>query len=232
MWWSYASHCHWALTIWSGCHFLRKSVTPQEMSRTPTVQLRYLLQDAKLVPATKLYEWGYILSTLSASEHSHLHHVDEVIEVLLLVNCQLGFLVDDMVMKDLLLKAYTQNVVTGVPNRLAHQKQAVLHWLQFADSLRTWDLPMEPSGMSITSEKWYILLYKIIYWDTLKLLRVSVSSSSLKDSSGVALGSIYNSKRVGFSFRKWIHFQVEHLYKDLTISCSKTTWEMFFIVQV
>lgn len=78
-----------------------------------------------------------IISTLSLPLSTHLHHVDEVVEVLRPINCQLGFLVDHMVMKDLLFKAYAQDVVTGVPNGLAYQKQAVLLRPQFADSLRT-----------------------------------------------------------------------------------------------
>lgn len=183
MWWSYAWHPQWVLTIWSGCDFLRKPVTPQEVSRTPTVQLRYILQDAKLhPPRTSLSK--VIISILHASEHSYLHHVDEVVEVLCLVNCQLGLLVDDMVMKDLLLKAYAQDIVSRMSNGLAYQKQTVLHWPQLADSLRTWDLSMEPSGMSVTTiEKGSILKYKTVYRDTLRLVRVSVSSSTLNGSS-------------------------------------------------
>lgn len=141
----------WIVTSSGNQLYHRKRVTHQLCSEDTFFKMLSYLQLPNSVSEV-------IINSLPASEYSHLHHVDEVVEVLCLVNCQLGLLVDDVVMKDLLLKAYAQDIVTLVPNGLAYQKQPILHWPQLADSLWTWDLSMEPSAKSTTrNEKRYIL---------------------------------------------------------------------------
>lgn len=67
---------------------------------------------------------------------THLDHVDQVVEELLVVDGQFVVLEDDVVVEDLLVEAHTQHEVSGVPNRLAHQEKPVFRGLEFAYGLR------------------------------------------------------------------------------------------------
>lgn len=68
---------------------------------------------------------------------THLYHVDEVVEELLVVDGQFVVLEDDPVLEDLLVKADAQHKIAGVPNGLSHQEKPVVYGLEFADGLQS-----------------------------------------------------------------------------------------------
>lgn len=79
---------------------------------------------------------------------SYLHHVNEVVEILLVVNGELVVLINNPVMDDVARETDTQDVVAGVTNGLSDQKQAIFSWLQLTHRLRTRDLPMKPATVT------------------------------------------------------------------------------------
>lgn len=85
---------------------------------------------------------------------SYLHHVNQVVEILLVVNSELVVLMNNPVMHDLARENDTQDVVTGVANGFSNQKQAVFSRLQLTHRLRTRDLPMKPS---IVKQVWKLI---------------------------------------------------------------------------
>lgn len=83
---------------------------------------------------------------------SYLHHVNEVVEILLVVNGELVVLINHPVMDDLPRHAHTQHVVAGVANGFSNQEQAVFSRLQLTHRLRTRDLPMKPASVKHSKE--------------------------------------------------------------------------------
>lgn len=77
---------------------------------------------------------------------SYLHHVNEVVEMLLVVNGELVVSINNPVMDDVARETDTQDVVAGVTNGLSDQKQAIFRWLQLTRRLRTRDLPVKPAS--------------------------------------------------------------------------------------
>ncbi len=76
---------------------------------------------------------------------THLDHVDEVVEELLVVDAQFVVSEDDSVVEDRLTEAEAQHEVPGMPNRLAHQEKPVLHRLEFAHGLHSRYFTVKPS---------------------------------------------------------------------------------------
>lgn len=83
---------------------------------------------------------------------SYLHHVNEVVEMLLVVNGELVVSINNPVMDDVARETDTQDVVAGVTNGLSDQKQAIFRWLQLTRRLRTRDLPMKPATVTNSKE--------------------------------------------------------------------------------
>lgn len=82
----------------------------------------------------------------------YLHHVNEVVEMLLVVNGEFVVSINNPVMDDVARETDTQDVVAGVTNGLSDQKQAIFRWLQLTRRLGTRDLPMKPATVTNTKE--------------------------------------------------------------------------------
>lgn len=83
---------------------------------------------------------------------SYLHHVNEVVEILLVVNGELVVLINNPVMDDLTRDTDTEHIVTGVANGFSNQEQAIFSRLQLTHRLRTRDLPVKPATVKQSKE--------------------------------------------------------------------------------
>lgn len=90
---------------------------------------------------------------------SYLHHVNEVVEMLLVVNGELVVSINNPVMDDVARETDAQDVVAGVTNGLSDQKQAIFRWLELTHRLRTRDLPMKPAAVTNNKEVCEIIYF-------------------------------------------------------------------------
>lgn len=79
------------------------------------------------------------------SRLTHLDHVDEIVEELLVIDGQFVVFKDDSIVENLLTKADAQHKVTGMPNRLPYEEKPVLRGLQFANGLLPGYFAVKPS---------------------------------------------------------------------------------------
>lgn len=90
----------------------------------------------------------------------HLHHVHQIAETHGLVDGEVAISMQDTVVDDVSAKTNTQDIVSGVTSRLAHEKQPVLGWLQLLHGFLARDLTVEPSvgavgrGYSVAQGSW------------------------------------------------------------------------------